>query len=323
MEGTAQMTHDQTQHGPPVPSRRTIAKGAAWAVPAVAVAAATPAMAASLRKDPGINGWVMNSPESDGSCFWGTREYRLEVSSIQSGSGPDGAPFGLYLYDTEPANVISNASITYWILGDHSASSGSDTYITWSTLSGHSTCWYYQGRVGTEVKPDGLIYTGYRWTYNCAIDPTNITVGSDGIGRVFLGQFRVRTNWFEQPSTYCSNLTYWTQRHITIDPDGNGPDAPVVHTFQRRNGSLGPYTGSSGNRIQSFERDVEALEAQIAELDARILALEPQPAEDAATTATDDAGVSDERARLIQEKADLEAQRAQASMDTPVVASLT
>ena len=40
-------------------SRRTVAKAVAWSVPAIAVAATVPIAAASLRKDPGINGWVL------------------------------------------------------------------------------------------------------------------------------------------------------------------------------------------------------------------------------------------------------------------------
>ena len=56
--------------------RRTLMNGAAWAAPVVTLAAAAPAMAASLRVDPGLNGWVLNSPSSSGSCQWG-----LEVNS--------------------------------------------------------------------------------------------------------------------------------------------------------------------------------------------------------------------------------------------------
>ena len=210
--------------------RRTLMNGAAWAAPVVTLAAAAPAMAASLRIDPGINGWVSNSPVSRGGCDW-----TLEVNSAPSATPvtPDGAPFGLYLYDVQPTAVISNASLTYWIIGDHRSSNA----VTWTAASGHSACWVGPTTVGTQTKPDGLVYTGYRWTYNCTITPSQ--VASDG--RLRLGTFHVTAS-FTQPSTLCSDVTYWTQRTITVDQDGAGSQAAKVLTFQRRNGTRGAYT---------------------------------------------------------------------------------
>lgn len=218
-------------------SRRTVTKAMAWAGPAIAVAATVPVAAASLRKDPGINGWVLNSVQPLGRC-----QYRLTVTSTPSDppTTPDGAPFGLYVYDVEDQNVISQAKITYWVIGNRPASGGGA--LTWETRPGHSPCWSGPVRVGTEVKPDGITYTGYRWTYECAIDPTNRTLGSDGVERLFLGDFHVRTSLTGQD---CDNVTYWTQRHITIDPDGTGSLPAQVYTFQRRNGSLGPMAAGA------------------------------------------------------------------------------
>lgn len=161
-------------------SRRSLARGAAWAAPSAVMAVTAPALAVSLRKDPGINGWVNNSYQV-GSC-WASNS-RITVSSRVSGVGPDGAPFGLYLYDAEDVKTVSNAQLTYWVLGNHSASGS--TQITWTSLTGHSSCWLYQGRVGTEQKPDGQLYTGYRWTYTCSINPADIARD----GRLYLGDF--------------------------------------------------------------------------------------------------------------------------------------
>ncbi len=218
-------------------SRRTVTKAMAWAVPAVAVAATIPLAAASLRKDPGINGWVLNTRRGS-DCT-----YTLEVDSDPSDAGPtdDGAPFGLYIYDVETPNVITNAALTYWIIGDHPASGGGA--VTWTSYGDHSSCWGTPTRIGTETKPDGRVYTGYRWNYTCAINPANRVVGSDGVERLFLGTFHVRAA-FSQSRDLCGNVTYWTQRHITIDPDGSGSLPATVHTFQRRNGSLGPMTAA-------------------------------------------------------------------------------
>lgn len=49
-------------------TRRTVVKGAAWAVPTISVGTLAPRLAASLRIDPGINGWVRNSTRSQGDC---------------------------------------------------------------------------------------------------------------------------------------------------------------------------------------------------------------------------------------------------------------
>ena len=214
-------------------NRRTVAKGMAWAAPVVALASAAPPAAASLRKDPGINGWVLNSPTSQGNC-----NYTLEVNSTLSGNGPDGAPYGLYLYDVQSTAVISNAVLTYWIIGNQTA--------TWATNSGHSPCWSSPVRGTPATKADGLVYTPYVFTYSCSIDPAKVS--SDG--RLRLGGFHV-TATFKQPDNRCNNVTYWTQRSITVDQDGSGPQVPDVLTFERRNGTLGAYTGSLAPQARS------------------------------------------------------------------------
>lgn len=211
-------------------NRRTLAKGMAWAAPVVALASAAPATAASYRIDPGINGWVLNSPTSLGSC-----KYTLEVDSTLSGNGPDGAPYGLYLYNVQSTAVISNAVLTYWIIGNQTA--------TWVKNSGHSRCWSNAVRGTPATKADGLVYTPYVFTYTCPINPASVSAD----GRLRLGGFHV-TATFTQPDNLCRNVTYWTQRSITIDQDGSGPQ---VLTFERRNGTLGPYTGSRAPQARS------------------------------------------------------------------------
>lgn len=289
-------------------------RGAAWSVPVVAVAGAAPALAASLRKDPGINGWVLNTsePRDPWSC-----DYRLTVSSDEPGVGTDGAPFGLYIYDTNDDDVITNAQLTYWIEGRHNN-------ISWTELDGHSDCWDGPVPVGTEVKPDGIRYTGYRWTYTCPIDPTDRTVGPDDVERVFLGDFVVRTSYFQSPGCYAP--TYWTQRHVTINNE--------IYTFQRRNGRRGPYPGGNNVVDEVGQIDTAALDAQIADLDAWIAELEaeiagaqapaaaaPLTADDAAATAApgteveatpvqvDTSALEAERDQLVAERATLVAQR--------------
>lgn len=226
-------------------SRRTLAQGAAWAAPTVITAVAAPAVAASIRKDPGLNGWVRNTFRA-GTC--GLTDTTIEVTSIVTGTGPDGAPYGLYLYDTDNVKSATGATITYWILGNHGTTG--NTAITWSNAEGHSSCWSYQGRVGTAVKPDGLTYTGYRWTYTCAIDPKATTTGTDGIKRVFLGNFHVTTNAFQQPTGSCGKLNFWTERSVILDG--------VTKTFQRRNGTDGTYAKTAARSARSTDSQTES-----------------------------------------------------------------
>lgn len=207
------------------PSRRSVAKSVAWMAPAVTIAAAAPRLSASspIRIDPGINGWVLNSPTRRGDCRW-----HLEVDSTLDRTGPDGAPFGLYLYDIEPQTTVVDASMTYWVIGDQTAS--------WSTYGNHSRCWSGPARGNPQRKSDGLTYTPYTWTYTCAI--TSADVSSDG--RLRLGGFHVRAS-FQQSRTLCNDVTYWTQRSVVVDPDGPGPQSAETLTFKRRNGTRGGH----------------------------------------------------------------------------------
>lgn len=219
-------------------SRRALAKGVTWAAPALVVATATPAIATSLRKDPGLNGWVLNSPTPRGNC-----RHDLEVdSTVTNRQTPDGAPFGLYLYDVESNATVTDAKITYWIIGSQSA--------TWTTLSNHSTCWGNPVRGNPAAKADGLTYTPYTWSYTCSINAANQTVGADGVRRLFLGDFHVRAS-FTQPSNSCNDVTYWTQRTVTIDRDGpGGRYQPETLTFERRNGTRGSFNTGAARSIE-------------------------------------------------------------------------
>lgn len=234
-------------------SRRTVTKGIAWAAPAVAIAGAAPAYATSLRKDPGINGWVLNTARSRLFC-----RYDLEVDSTRSGNGPDGAPYGLYLYDIEDDNAsVTNAKLTYWIIGEQREGA------TWQTLSGHSNCWSGPVKGTPATKADGLVYTPYTWTYTCPIDASERSIGSDGIERLWLGHFHVQAS-FRQPSAYCNDVTYWTQRTVTVDRDG--PDGtkydPEVLTFERRNGTRGTFNARARSAaLESSYEEGQAMPA--------------------------------------------------------------
>ena len=215
------------------PSRRAVATGLAWSVPAVAMVSAAPSFAVSLRKDPGINGWVLNSPTNHGGC-----RYSLEVNSAPSNPGttPDGAPFGLYLYDVSKDASYSNAKLVYWVRGTHTATQNP---ITWQAATGHSTKWSGPVRGAAQTKADGFMYTPYTWTYTGTINPANVR--SDG--RLYLETFHVQAvNFSMSENGRCLPLDYWTYREIVVDPDGpTGPQQPTTLRFERRNGQSGPY----------------------------------------------------------------------------------
>lgn len=198
----------------PAPSRRAVV---AWSVPTIIAMGAAPAYATSLRKDPGINGWVLVTT-SDRE----RRTYDLRFDSDEPGTGPDGAPYGLYVYDVnvgpqgQVLDVLTNASITLWLRTDRDT-----TPATGWSRSGAG--WSQASDVGLETKPDGLQYRGYRFTYSGAF-----TRQSDG--RVYLSDLIASTG------VNGSDATYWVERSITV----NG----TVQTFQRRNGDRGPQAGA-------------------------------------------------------------------------------
>ena len=219
-------------------TRRSVAIGSAWAIPTIAAATAAPAFAASPTKVPGINGWVLNRVHDEsGSC-----RYSISVDSRPPAPQPptaDGAPYGLYVYDVEPMNTFSDISLVYWIIGTHTATSNT---VTWEALSGHSGCWSTPVRGSEAIKADGFTYTPYTFRYTCTPQAADAEVGMDGYVRLYLGDFRAVAR-FTQPSSLCNNVTYWAQRFVTIDPDGAGYRPPVQYSFERRNGTLGPYSG--------------------------------------------------------------------------------
>ena len=203
-------------------TRRRVTAATAWSVPVIAVASTAPAYATSIRKDPGINGWMLVTTTDQGRT-----SYDLRFDSDEPGTGPDGAPFGLYIYDpnlnpagTAPADVYTAASITLWIRTDRSTNPA-----TTITKAGSGAGWSSPVNVGVRTKPDGLSYRGYRFDYSGAY-----TLQSDG--RVWLTDLVVVMD-----DIASADATYWVERAITI----NGK----FETFQRRNGARGPHGGVS------------------------------------------------------------------------------
>ncbi len=229
------MSTENTQNSRRAVNRRTVTTGLAWSVPAVAATAAAPFAAASLIKNPGINGWVNVRASSVWFrlCTW---DVTVTSNPGRGAVGPDGAPYGLYLYDTDPRGRYDAAKLVYWVRGDHT----SRNPITWNEDQGHSDCWSGPTTGTAQVKDDGHIYTPYTWNYTCDIDPN--TVSSDG--RLYLDDFRVSARINQNLGNGCEPLDFWAYREIRVDADGDGPAEPQLMHFERK----ASLAGGSGNR---------------------------------------------------------------------------
>ena len=89
-------------------SRRTLAKAAAWTVPAAAVVAAAPAMAASPIPPRGLNGWVEISR-------WCARTYEYQIDGRGNFTGGGNNDRGIWTFVPDPNAVITDASIVFYL----------------------------------------------------------------------------------------------------------------------------------------------------------------------------------------------------------------
>lgn len=150
-------------------NRRTLVKGAAWAVPAVTVGAAAPAMAAS--PDPGLNGWVVISRWRDCDDWWGqdcTCYVRYD-GYFDGDSSYDGVRLGLWVWDAHSSEITEAPSLTIHL---------PYTIDSWTPQNGNSG-W----SVPTLIGQDSEGFNMYRTTYSGAyVDQT----GSDGLPEIVL-----------------------------------------------------------------------------------------------------------------------------------------
>ena len=122
-------------------SRRTVAAGIAWSVPAVAAATAVPAFAAS--PPPGLNGWVTIWREQrgyyDSYGYWRNTSCVVVYDGRGSGTGPDGYPYGFYVWDVDdPAKLTAPPRVTITL----------PYRVTWSYGTGN-TDWKLVSSSGT------------------------------------------------------------------------------------------------------------------------------------------------------------------------------
>ena len=174
-------------------SRRTLAKGAAWTVPAAAVVAAAPAYAVSQVPPYALQGWLRIRRDcEDGS------NTLLYDSDPGSGTGTDGDPFGLYIKNALPEATASGAVLTITI--------GDGTVTSVTTLS--------QNQDWTVTRSGNVItatYTGgWTWQPQMGTDPGAGSLWADGRLRLEIKASRSCGRRF--------NLSL--RRCVNVDPDG-------------------------------------------------------------------------------------------------------
>lgn len=129
-------------------SRRTLAQGAAWAIPVAAVVAAAPVMAAST---PGLQGWV----EIGKRCRMGSDTLTIDGTGGNSASPPDNGSRGLWVYRTTAATTLEYARITFY----YPSSLGT---ITWSAATENAD---WSVPVVSTIDPAISGYTAYTTYY--------------------------------------------------------------------------------------------------------------------------------------------------------------
>lgn len=178
-------------------SRRTLAKGAAWTVPAAAVVAAAPAYAVSQVPPYALQGWLQIYREcEDGSSSL------LYDSAPGPGAGPDGDPYGLYIKNALPEATASGAVLTITV--------GNGTVTDVETLTGNQ---------GWTVTRSGNTTTA-TYTGGCTWRPQ---LGTDpGAGSLWAnGRLRLRI-YADRSCGSRFNLSL--RRCVNVDSDG--PTSP-------------------------------------------------------------------------------------------------
>lgn len=171
-------------------TRRTVVKGAAWAVPVVAAAVATPLAAAStparnfvIESNFGI-GWY---PTTQGQTANGGLQY-------------DGEAPGKYLRvtGTQPGDVISN------IYFDVLISTGWPT-PTFTALPGSNSSWSTLAPTGATETINGVTFNVFRSSYNGTIP------GGDPVTNIPVDFF------FRYLGEYYPGQTAQTRRFLTVN----------------------------------------------------------------------------------------------------------
>ncbi len=151
-------------------SRRSLAKGAAWTLPVLTIAAEAPVMAASGETVPSqFSSWGTTGADRD--CDWsGTNQYRWYIDN-SSGVSYHGVLFPHATAGQTYSDVVN----VYYLPFDSGSVSGSGGG-SWSTLA-------YDSAYPTVTGPGGATY--YPWVTSWTGGPVTITAGDIDNNGVF------------------------------------------------------------------------------------------------------------------------------------------
>ncbi len=191
--------------GPANPlSRRTLALGAAWTVPAIALAAAAPAVAASTPHPPGLNGWV--TIEKD--C----RPLSLDIDGRGTFTGGGTSDRGFWVFTTNSTTPPTGAYLVFYI-------PTSSLTWTWAAAAGNVGWSVPVMTTDNTIAPPIAGYTRYvtyytwTWTYN-----------STHQAWVADGHLHVTATASSSPRQ-CPSISLYTYRSVTYD----GQTISVTH----------------------------------------------------------------------------------------------
>lgn len=137
-------------------SRRSVARGAAWGIPAIAVAASAPAVAAS-------GPTVRNAGYVTG--VWGQGSCSGTVVTVNGTASANTANPGYIVQNTTKSTKISGITLTFFF-----PISG----LTFTALPGSDSGWPTLASNGATQVNNGVTYYGYSSTYS----PTDVTATS-------------------------------------------------------------------------------------------------------------------------------------------------
>lgn len=167
---------------------------------------------------------------------------------------PDGAPWGMYVYNIGDSAQITSVKLTYWIIGDNTA--------IWTARGGHSSCWSGPTR-GAPTTHAGDTFTPYVWSYTCSLDPMDRDPFAPG--RLHLKPLHM-TAAVTQSSSWCSTMKVCTDRYALVDPDGSGSQPQVPVSSSRCSATAGPASAPSGKQ----QKTPDAAKSAIAPAEATI-----------------------------------------------------
>lgn len=176
-----------------LPSRRAIAKSAAWSTPAIAIGVAAPSAAASTTSTPpGLQGWVTVTETCSISAG-------MQLTIDGTGSYPER---GLWVFNTTRTTAIAQASMTFYF--------PSDMKLQWSYASGGSKQWTQPAKDSAAPSISGMTAYTTRYTGTFA----HVSGGTDFSYAV--GQPKFQANALAY--SYCrSAIKAYASRTVTVD----------------------------------------------------------------------------------------------------------